>query len=242
MKLRAQSSRPRSIILCPLAVEYEVIAGSTLTHHNDIICTGPGYDAIIFALEDCRDRLEELEGGWDEDLHRIPFVLAGVAGSLCVECSAGSAWVGRSITSEQGKTVSTSWPTTEQRGAVGLTMMDILGSDTILDTVSAKVQARDRFGVHLVDTESHALAEWAKDEGFSFGVVRGVSDSFENALPPCVMNWTHPDGRTDMRRVVRDLALHPWWIPAVRELGRNTRDALDGVVGLLEMLGLGEDG
>ena len=238
MEVRTPSSRPRSLILCALDIEFRAVAGSSLCRDNVIICTGPGYDAVVAGLEAIAVRLLD---EWSVGVDKPPLIFAGLGGALHGDLEVGSAWVGRSVTNEGGKTISTSWPTTDQRGAVGLRMVDVLGSDAVLDTVSAKAEARSRFGVDLVDTESHALADWACEAGYPFGVVRGVSDSFDGALPMNVSGWTRADGSTNVNRVFRDLALHPWWIGSVRELARNSHAALENVIATLEMLGLADD-
>lgn len=230
---------PHAIILCPLQYEYDAIAQSPLAKHNLIHCTGGGYDAVIYTLEKIKITLNKNNPGPPDHIP-LPIILAGLAGSLSPQCTPGSAWVARCIKDEYGKTWPTTWPTPQNQNAVGLRMIDLLAADSVFHSPAEKNEAHHQFGAHLVDTESHALAEWARDNNHPFGVVRGVSDSHDHALPLAIDQWTRPDGSTNLPRITLDLTLHPHWIKNIKTLKQNSQLALKNVIQLLAKLGLTE--
>ena len=139
---------------------------------------------------------------------------------------------------EYGKTWPTTWPTTQNQNAVGLTMIDLLAADAVYHSPAEKNEAHHRFDAHLVDTESHALAEWAGEKNHPFGVIRGVSDSHDYALPLAIDKWTRSDGSINLPRITLDLALHPNWIKKTKALQQNSKLALQKIIQLLITLGL----
>jgi len=72
-----------------------------------------------------------------------------------------------------------------------------------LTTPAAKQAWADRSGTDLVDLESAAFARIAETKGWEWGIVRGVSDGPDTALPCEIDTWVDGRGRSRPGRVLR---------------------------------------
>lgn len=223
-------------ILCPLRVEFDALKKSSIAESAEIICTGPGFDAIIRAAE--MVRLRHQAEGLTVDASKT-IILAGLGGALNSKCPAGSAWVGRSVRDERGQTWPTSWPTANDPSAIGLSMANVLGTDQFFHGINEKAEAARELNVDLVNLEAHALAEWAVSEDYYFGIVQGVRESCTEALPVGFENWLNPDGSLNRKRLGLDLIRHPAQILWRRKTERNSQLALAAMIQLLKRFGLG---
>jgi len=88
-------------------------------------------------------------------------------------------------------------------------------------------------GADLVDLESAAFAETATARGWSWGIVRGVSDDVGTDLPAGVGSWTDDRGRTRPLRVLADVLRRPASIASLLRLRRDGERALREVADLL---------
>ncbi len=224
-------------ILCPLRVEFEALSTSATGKTCEIICTGPGYEAVVFALEEIRIRAEK---NHDKTEDRPPVILASLAGALNEKFPGGSAWVAQSVCDERGQTWSTTWPTTTDPGTIGLRMARVLGADQYFHSVSEKSEAVRELKADLVNIEAHALAEWAALEGYRFGVVQGVREGAAEALPVGFESWVRADGSANKGRMKLDALRHPSQIGWRHEMDQRSAEALQQMVQLLARFGLGD--
>jgi hypothetical protein len=107
----------------------------------------------------------------------------------------------------------------------------LLGVDSVLTTPTEKREWHARTGAALVDMESHAFARTCTERGIPWGVVRGVSDSETEALPPEVLDWVRPDGGTRILRPIVDILRKPRLLPAAARLARRSASSLPRVAG-----------
>jgi hypothetical protein len=225
----ARLSRP--IILCALQYEARFLNGSeALSREASIHCTGPGLEAVF-------DFLLELDG---DDFGMVIF--AGVAGALTPRLHAGEVRVARRVMSEDGEKWTATWPG-DETASRGLAMGDLLTTRRVLRLPRERRSAHETTGAELVDTESAALAAWAvQTHHKSWGVVRGVSDEVETVLPDGIDHWIGRDGRVRPWRIGYDLIRQPRSIATMRRLGETSKQAMTGVVALLEQLLCGQGG
>jgi len=101
--------------------------------------------------------------------------------------------------------------------------------DRIVATPADKRSLEARTGAAIVDMETHAFAAECERRGFSWTVVRGVSDTPQETLPAEVLGWVKPDGGTRAVRAAIDLAIHPSHIPHIIGVVRRANRVLPKV-------------
>ena len=206
-----RKSAAEIVVLCPLRVEHTAVARALRRAGlgEDVVevrCTGPGGAAVgraVAALP--RERVRCV-------------LLAGVAGGLA-EVGERVPAIGRVVDVAGG-----SW-----RCSVGGGGCTIIGVDEVAHGVEEKRALRERTGAELVDTESHAFAAACAARGWRWGVVRGVSDRWDEALPREVGGWVDARGRTRIGRVAADVLRRPRLIGDLVRLGRRSGDAMRAV-------------
>lgn len=94
-------------------------------------------------------------------------------------------------------------------------------------------------GAGLVDMEAAALARLAARRGLPFHCVKGVSDGPSDRLPD-FNAFLSADGRFQLARFVLCVLVRPWHWAALARMGRNSRQAAQGL--RVELLGLLDPG
>jgi len=116
---------------------------------------------------------------------------------------------------------------------------DVLGAARAADTPSLKAALHRQSGAIAVDLESHLVADAAAAAGLPFAVLRAVADPAERALPPAALIGLKATGRPALGRILWSLARQPAQLPALLQLGRDTRRALATLGRAAEALGGG---
>lgn len=178
-----------------------------------------------------------LAGGGAADLdHRIEQAIVahrpsallsfGVAGALHPSLAVGDKVAGAEVVGD-GWSVACdpAWlaalaPACRARPAV------VTALSTPASTVEMK-RALAALGAATVDMESHAVALAAREAGLPLAVLRVVSDTADQAIPPAALAGMREDGSTDALAVVASLARAPRQLPALlrtaRDFGRAMR-------------------
>ena len=155
-----------------------------------------------------------------------PVVLCGIAGGLVDAAPVGAAaWISEVVTADG-----------ERRATVlpeGVRRERLFGSETLVETPREKAELARRTGTTLVDMEAAAFTEIAAARGWSWGVLRGVSDGPEHEFPPEIAAWLTPMGDLRPGRVAIDLVRKPRLVGAARELSRHGTVAMRAVAELL---------
>lgn len=205
---RMTSTREGDIlILCPMEIERRAVAlelrSAKVTAH--VARTGIGSHAILPSVERAaaaprKPRLVILAGacGGLRPVEDVPPIARVIDEQGREWCGLGMSPIGRTL----------------------------VGVDRIVASPEDKRALADRTGAALVDMESHAFAAACERLGLAWSVVRGVSDSPEESLPPEVLNWIRPDGTTRSARALADLLLHPRLIPHVIAVLKRSRRVL----------------
>lgn len=212
----------RPVILCPLELERQMLQKEGLEEHYDIVCCGPGADSICLWAQQRKP-------------DNAPVILAGLAGSLTAECEAGSAHVITEVVDEPGET---HWfPTLKGVVKQGG------NPDIIITSTSASLSGRlarqvmnHESGGMLIDLESVEFALAASKFGWTWGIVRGVSDDLSTLLPEDIDQWVDDTGGTRWGYVMRRLLCRPSLLPVVLELRTHSTKAMSSVAELIRMM------
>jgi adenosylhomocysteine nucleosidase len=140
-------------------------------------------------------------------------ISAGIAGALTARLKVGDVVQGSEVVdAESGARFRTS------------------GGESVIVSVSAvsgpeeKRLLADRYRADVVDMESAAVAEVAREHGIEFSAVKAISDELEFEMPP-VAGFVDPNGRFETTRFAAYVAMRPKWWSAVRHLSVNSRIA-----------------
>lgn len=165
-------------------------------------------------------------------------VSGGVCGGLAPDLRAGQLVLPESVLGPDGERLNVT-PTPHRqatelagaaRGGTLVTSREVVGS------AEAKSALFARTGAVAVDMESSVILAHAAGAGCPALVVRGVSDTAAESLPPELIDLVTPAGKL---RTVRALTLtltHPRVLPRVVALRRATQRALAAVARLLAAL------
>jgi nucleoside phosphorylase len=85
-----------------------------------------------------------------------------------------------------------------------------------------------------VDMESFATISVARERNVSCVAVRVISDRLDEDMPAAIHTTVDEFGRVRIGRVIRHLASHPFQIPALVRLGRQSKTAADALAHFLE--------
>jgi hopanoid-associated phosphorylase len=118
----------------------------------------------------------------------------------------------------------------------------IVGSDAIIATAAEKQALYTETGALAVDMESHIAARVAARHNLPFAIVRVISDSADEVLPPAALVGMKPDGSMALGAVLASLARNPTQLPALIRTGLHAGRAfseLRRVHDVLARLGIG---
>ena len=111
------------------------------------------------------------------------------------------------------------------KAEVAVVEWDIVGGDRPILSSTEKRRLHQRSGAAAVDMESHAVAQIAAELGIPFLAVRAISDPVDRDIPAWVPDLVGADGRPRAWPVIAGLAAHPYHVPALIRLGRDSEKA-----------------
>jgi adenosylhomocysteine nucleosidase len=97
----------------------------------------------------------------------------------------------------------------------------VFGADAMITHATAKRALHLETGAVVVDMESAAAARVAAAHSLPLAVIRAVSDSAAQSLPPAVLSGMKPDGGMNLGGVLASLARDPRQLPALIRTGRE---------------------
>ena len=140
----------------------------------------------------------------------------GICGGLSPTLRVGDCVVATEIVAGSERLATDVEWTRELAAKVPAARLGVLaGSDAIVFDRIARRRLHDETSAVAVDMESHIAARIAFEHSLPFAALRIVSDSHRQALPPAALVAMLPDGRIDVRAVLRSLALKPTQIPTL---------------------------
>lgn len=107
--------------------------------------------------------------------------------------------------------------------------------DTMAADRAAKAPLRRETGAIAVDMESHRAAT----SGIPFAVLRAVSDTADQSLPPAARVGLKRDGSPDIPAVLRSLLGSPRQLPALMRTARDVEIAYTALRHALDLAGPG---
>lgn len=206
------------LVVCPLGIEASAARAALrragLMGRVRVEVSGPGIaatrEAVRVGVDACGGRV-------------MGAVLFGTCGSLHVGAERfGAAPEIGVVVDASGKR----WAAA-LLGEGGAGVLGILACvDSPLITPADKRACHARAGADFVDCESAGFAAACEEAGVAWGVVRGVSDAWNEALPVEVARWVSERGGTKVARVAWDCVRSPSLVPRVMRLGRRSGAAL----------------
>ncbi|MFQ5897485.1 MAG: hypothetical protein ACE5JN_04480 [Candidatus Methylomirabilia bacterium] len=106
-------------------------------------------------------------------------------------------------------------------------------ADRVVATSRAKAELRQTTGAIAVDLESGPILEFARSRGLPAFVLRGVSDSADQPLPPELAALVTPAGTLRAGRALGLALTHPGTLSQALALRRGTSRALKNVARFL---------
>jgi len=210
---------PSVIVITPLVFEAAALRPVLRRFGITPLVCGPGAEAAARAVGTLAGEPPAL------------VLLAGLAGGLKPAATLAPCGWGREILSPDRKPVrgrskvlsGSSWPSVR---VATVSSPIFLPSDKL---ALGRVTDAD-----FVDTESFWFAQAAADLDIPWAVIRAVSDSAEDVLPPAVVKWTTASGATNTAGALKDLLLNPSLLGKVMRLRKASKIALAHIAKELE--------
>lgn len=220
--MAAPPTSEKPVILCPLEFECQMLQKEGLEDRYDLVCCGPGADSICLWAQERKS-------------NPTPVILAGLAGSLTPDCEAGSAHIITEVVDEPGET---HW-TPPLKGVAkpgGKADIIITSTNATLSGRLSRQLMHHESGGMLIDLESVEFALAASKFGWTWGIVRGVSDDLSTLLPVDIEQWVDETGGTRWGYIMRSLLCRPSLLPVVLELRTHSTNAMSNVAELIRMM------
>ncbi len=112
----------------------------------------------------------------------------------------------------------------------------LLSVAAVVDTPGAKARLWIETGATAVDMESGPAVAWARGRGVRVAVVRGVSDTAQEAVPADLAALVESGGRVRTASALRAVFARPGAVTDALALGRGTAAALKSVAAALATL------
>lgn len=201
-------------IVAPLAFEAGLLKRSRPARNWTILTCGPGRRGIEIGLESALPPSGST------------VILAGTAGGLCGSRAAGTVLIAERIIDADGDH---SWTPPLQADRGDLRTGTLCTSEQLIGSPEMKAALHARTGADAVDQEAIHFAKLAEGKDWNWGVVRGISDPADSALPPQAARWIDHRGRTRLWSLLSSLLLAPGLLAALPRLQRDARSAMEAV-------------
>jgi adenosylhomocysteine nucleosidase len=185
-----------------------------------------GLDVVLAVAGDGAPRARRVLDGLLTEVACGAVVGIGVAGGLTRDLAAGALVAAREV--RAGAAMSRPDPAFVRAavaaGACEAIALSIPGLAANPDEKAA-LAASCAGSPAIVDLESAAWAREASVRGLPFGILRVVSDSWDEELPDFILRSQRDDGSVDRGRVAVRAIVVPSRVPALLKLSRRVREA-----------------
>jgi adenosylhomocysteine nucleosidase len=107
----------------------------------------------------------------------------------------------------------------------------LAGAEAVVQGQSCKAALHMETGAVAVDMESHIAAAYAAEAGLPFAALRVISDPAGRALPELARAAIKPDGKIDLRKILRGVVRNPRTLRALVSTGIDFNRALKSLRG-----------
>ncbi len=114
---------------------------------------------------------------------------------------------------------------------------EVIGTESIIPTRSAKAALHRTTGASAVDMETHVARRVAQRLRLPFGVIRIISDGAGDTLPPAALVGMRPDGGLALAAVLGSLGRNPRQLRALIRTGQQAGRAFRSLGRLYDSLG-----
>lgn len=83
------------------------------------------------------------------------------------------------------------------------------GQFNLADTPEQRADLWAKYGCSAIDDESAAMAQFAKERGIPFAIMRVVSDAWDDTVPLAARQAINPDGSTNIDSIIAWLKANP---------------------------------
>jgi adenosylhomocysteine nucleosidase len=207
------------------------------------IAAGPGMSVICSSSDP--GQLRALLSVFDPSTIR-GVISFGVAGGLDPSLKSGDVVVATDVTAGDARWLAGLALNEELFAGVALggrrvVKGSLAGAEAVVQGQSCKAALRLETGAVAVDMESHIAAAYAAEAGLPFAALRVISDPASRALPELARAAIKPDGKIDLRTVLRGVVRNPRALRALVSTGIDFNRALRSLRGCRSFL-LGGDG
>lgn len=147
-------------------------------------------------------------------------ILAGLAGALDPTLAVGEIVIDRP---SAPNSPSPGIPGEGRGEGLGVRYGKIFTSDHLVATVAEKQRLFRETGCLAVDMEGGIVRAAAESAGLPMLNIRAISDPADQAVPERMMRWIDEIGRARPSSLAAELATHPFQIPALVRLGKQSR-------------------
>ena len=185
----------------------------------------PGLRAVVGGGDPARLR-HLLDGAAEGATAVLSF---GIAGGLLAELEPGALVVGTRVRGPGGAwRADAAWSSALVR-ASGARFGVVAGASAAVMAPEAKRSLRLMTDAVVVDMESAVAAAFAASRGLPFAVLRAVADTAEEELPRAAAVGLSRAGRPAPGRVAMALLRRPGELPALVQVAKRSRTALDAL-------------
>ena len=185
----------------------------------------PGVRAVVGGGDPVRLR-KMLDGAAEGATAVLSF---GIAGGLDTGLEPGTLVVATRVRAPGGAwPADSAWSSALVR-ANGARFGVVAGADAVVSAPDAKRSLRLKTDALVVDLESAVAAAFAVSRGLPFAVLRAVADTAEEVLPRAAAVGLSAAGRPAPGRVAMALLRRPGELPALVQVAKRSRTALDAL-------------
>jgi hypothetical protein len=111
------------------------------------------------------------------------------------------------------------------------------GASSGVATPAAKMDLGLATNAVAVDMESHTVALVAEQAGVDFLIIRAIADPVDRSIPGWLLGRISAHGTPNYGAILAGLAVHPWDLPALLRLKRDSDRALGSLSRVAGRLG-----
>ena len=204
------------IFVVPLEHERRMLMAAGLPPERIWTC-GPGREGI----RRWADRHPEPER---------PVILVGLAGGLDPRLATGTVVIASEVMDSHGRRIT---PPLANSLGIDAEQGRVTTAGRLVASPEAKLALARSTGARIVDQESDHFAEIARIRGWTWGVIRVIGDSSEEAIPTALERFVDHEGRTRFKAVATEIFQRPSLIPVLRRIRRQSRSALENLAASL---------